>query len=170
MARNVEIKARSGDLDDLRRRVEPLADGPPIELVQRDTFFGCRQGRLKLREFGDDSAELIVYRRPDSLGPKTSVYRVMPVDDPDALRDMLTTADGIVAVVEKRRTLFLIGRTRVHLDRVEGLGDFVELEVVLSPEESPADGERTARELMAVLEIEERDLVEGAYVDLLGFS
>jgi predicted adenylyl cyclase CyaB len=69
--------------------------------------------------------------------------------------------------VRKQRTLFLAGRTRIHLDRVEGLGDFLELEVVLA-EGEPADaGVREARALMHALGVESSQLVEGAYVDLL---
>ena len=61
----------------------------------------------------------------------------------------------------------MIGRTRVHLDRVDGLGQFLELEVVLENQETAASGTAVARELMADLGIEPSQLVEGAYIDLL---
>ena len=86
---------------------------------------------------------------------------------PDSLRNLLTQAFGIRGVVRKNRTLFLVGNTRVHLDEVEGLGSFMELEVVLGPEEGEAEGQAIAVDLMARLGIKESDLVEQAYIDLL---
>jgi adenylate cyclase len=70
--------------------------------------------------------------------------------------------------VRKHRTLYLAGRSRIHLDRVEGLGDFVEIEVVLADEDDVEDGVREAHALMASLGIDPSRLVAGAYVDLLG--
>ena len=67
----------------------------------------------------------------------------------------------------KHRTLYLIGKTRVHLDRVEGLGDFMELEVVLADNESTESGVKVANELLRKLGIPPDHLIEGAYVDLL---
>ncbi|HZT56537.1 MAG TPA: CYTH domain-containing protein, partial [Burkholderiaceae bacterium] len=60
-----------------------------------------------------------------------------------------------------------VGRTRVHLDRVEGLGDFLELEVVLRDDESAADGVAEAHALLRRLRVDAAQLVSGAYVDLL---
>lgn len=167
MSRNIEIKARVGDLVALRKRVEPLADSGPRTLHQEDTFFLCPNGRLKLRRLSQQEGELIAYRRSDAVEPRESDYVISATSEPDRLAETLTRALGIRGVVRKRRTLFLVGQTRVHLDEVEGLGAFLELEVVLRPEQSPSEGERTARELMARLEIEEGDLVGQAYIDLL---
>jgi predicted adenylyl cyclase CyaB len=165
MGRNVEIKARAGDLDEVERLVAQKADEGPIVLHQEDTFFPSAVGRLKLRKFDDTSGELIGYTRPDAEGPKTSQYSLHPTGDPDGLRDLLAATLGVRGVVRKRRVLYLVGRTRVHLDRVEGLGDFVELEVVLEPDATEEDGTREAHDLMAALGI--RELVRGAYIDLL---
>ncbi|MBK7190771.1 MAG: class IV adenylate cyclase [bacterium] len=105
----------------------------------------CDSGRLKLRAFAEGHGELIYYRRADAVGPKESFYTIAPVEDPDALRRALTLALGAVGRVRKRRTLYLVGRTRVHLDRVEGLGEFLELEVVLLDDETAEVGEAEAR-------------------------
>ena len=167
MARNVEIKARVADRDALVRRAAAIATEGPVEIVQHDTFFRCDNGRLKLREFSDGRGELIFYRRADARGPKESFYVRSPTSSPDSLRESLTLAYGICGRVRKRRTLYLAGRTRIHVDRVEGLGDFVELEVVLAANESVDDGMREAYHLIAKLGIDVAALVEGAYVDLL---
>jgi predicted adenylyl cyclase CyaB len=68
----------------------------------------------------------------------------------------------------KRRWLYLAGQARIHLDEVEGLGTFLEVEVELQPGQSPAEGERIARELRRGLDVRDDDLVRGAYLDLLG--
>ena len=79
----------------------------------------------------------------------------------------MSLALGVRGVVRKKRTLYLVGQTRVHLDEVEGLGDFMELEVVLHPGQSDAEGQVIARDLMTRLGVAEKDLLEGAYMDLL---
>jgi adenylate cyclase class IV len=92
MARNVELKARVHDLEPLRTRVMALGAIGPVALMQTDTFFNVPSGRLKLREFGDHTGELIYYVRPDTEGPKISDYLRAPTTDPDALRQLLTQA------------------------------------------------------------------------------
>jgi predicted adenylyl cyclase CyaB len=167
VGRNVEIKARLTQPDGVRRRVEALADGPPELLEQEDTFFACPEGRLKLRRFGDGSAELIFYRRDDVAGPRQSDFLKAPIPEPDALEAALGAALGVLGHVRKRRTLYLVGQTRIHLDQVERLGWFLELEVVLGDDQTVADGEAIAHDLMAALGITEADLVDVAYVDLI---
>lgn len=167
MARNVEIKARAGNVEELTARVARMATSGPEEIVQDDTFFRCPEGRLKLRAFSDGAGQLIFYKRPDTEGPKTSFYSIAPVENADAMRETLALALGQAGRVRKRRTLFLVGRTRVHIDRVEDLGNFLELEVVLEEGEPEADGVREAEELLAALAIPQSALVDRAYVDLL---
>lgn len=167
MPANVEIKARVRDASVMHARATALADGPPVRIVQIDTFFSVAQGRLKLRDFGDGTGELIFYSRPDAAGPKVSRYCITPTADPAGLRRTLAMALDVAGVVGKRRTLYLVGQTRVHFDEVEGLGDFMELEVVLEEGQPAEEGERIARELMVRLRVADSDLVTGAYVDLL---
>ena len=167
MPRNIEIKARLVSIDTVLPAVERLAEHGPDILRQEDTFFPCPNGRLKLRAFSVDHGELIFYRRPDQPGPKQSEYCISPTTAPGALRETLARAYGVSGTVRKVRTLYRIGRTRVHLDEVEGLGSFLELEVVLSAHESTAEGEAVAHALMQQLGIHADDLVHGAYVDLL---
>lgn len=165
--RNIEIKAKIPSVAALRPAVAALADGGPIEIRQDDTFFRCADGRLKLREFSADSGELIFYRRTDARGPKESFYVISPTASPATLRQCLALAAGVIGRVRKRRTLFLVGRTRVHLDAVDDLGEFLELEVVLADGEPIENGTREAHSLMTRLEISPSDLLEGSYLDLL---
>lgn len=167
MPRNIEIKARIDSVAALALKAAAIATQGPIEIAQDDTFFRCESGRLKLRAFSATEGELIFYRRADAHGPKESFYVRTPTSAPDGLRECLSLAHGAVGRVVKHRTLYLVGRTRVHLDRVQGLGDFMELEVVLEDDEPAEVGVREAHALMARLGVEPSQLVEAAYVDLL---
>jgi predicted adenylyl cyclase CyaB len=167
VARNVEIKARIESVESVFPKAAALADKGPIEIIQDDTFFACRNGRLKLRVSSPSEGELIFYRRPDQAGPKESFYLISPTTAPDVLRESLSLAYGQVGRVRKSRILFLVGQTRIHLDRVDSLGDFLELEVVLSDGETVEAGEAIAFDLIAKLGISPHQLIDRAYIDLL---
>ena len=147
--------------------VASLADKGPEHVLQDDTFFSCPNGRLKLRTLRNSHGVLIYYRRADELGPKPSFYVHSETSDPDGLRSVLTDAYGEVGRVRKHRTLFHIGQTRVHLDSVDGLGEFLELEVTVGDGMEPDAAVSEAHRLVAALGIEEAALIKGAYVDLL---
>ncbi|MGF1527893.1 MAG: class IV adenylate cyclase [Candidatus Competibacterales bacterium] len=166
-ARNVEVKAKARDFQHQCATARQLAGRDGEVLLQEDTFFAVPRGRLKLRVFGDGGGELIQYQRPDHLGPKACDYVRTSIAEPLALKEALANALGVTAVVRKRRTVFLVGQTRIHFDQVAGLGEHIELEVVLTAEQTAAQGSAVARELMKQLAIEPVDLIAGAYVDLL---
>jgi len=167
MPTNVEIKAKVADPEALKHRIASLADGPAETLFQEDTFFRVTTGRLKLRLISCGRGELIYYERDDSLGPRPSRYELAKIDEPASLLRVLTLGLGVRAVVRKRRLLYRRGPTRIHLDEVEGLGSFLELEVEMRPGEEKEAGDAIARDLMASLGVEERDLVTVAYIDLI---
>ncbi len=169
MATNIEIKARLKDFDGAQQRAARISDTPVDILRQTDTFFHTPQGRLKLRELPDHS-QLIYYERADVSGPKASNYLITRTQDKTEtqnLKALLSAALGIRGIVKKERYLYLAGNTRIHLDKVEGLGNFLELEVVLEADDAHTAGERTAVDLMQKLGVEARDLVNKAYIDLL---
>lgn len=166
-ARNVEIKARIESVQALLPRAQAVTGAAPQTILQDDTFFACAHGRLKLRDFGAGRGELIHYERPDTAGPKRSDYVRVPTHDPAALREALGRAHGVIGRVRKTRWLLMHGATRIHLDRVDGLGDFVELEVVLRAGQRDADGAAVAGSLLGRLGIEASQCVAGAYLDLL---
>jgi len=167
MPRNIEIKARIENVSLLTPRVAALATEGPLEIAQDDTFFQCANGRLKLRAFSTDAGELIFYKRVNQAGPKESFFIRSPTSSPESLRESLSLAYGQIGRIRKYRTLFQVGRTRVHLDRVEGLGHFLELEVVLVDDELPEQGIREASDLMDQLGVQPEQLIEGAYLDLM---
>ena len=166
MPRNIEIKARIDSVEALLPRAHAVAGGEPERIEQDDSFFNVPQGRLKLRQFADGTAELIHYHRADETEAKASDYVRVPAPDPAALREALTRACGLRGRVQKQRWLLLAGQTRIHLDRVFGLGDFMELEVVLHEGQSDAEGAAIAQALMRDLGLGDAPRLAGAYLDL----
>jgi len=112
------------------------------DLRQTDTYFATPRGRLKLRETAGFQAELIFYERDEHGTDRASDYEVAHSNEPDALRGLLAASLGVLATVRKRRTLLVLDGTRMHLDNVEGLGAFMEIEVPVQ------DGDDPARERM----------------------
>ncbi|CAG0918514.1 unnamed protein product [Notodromas monacha] len=168
--RNVEIKARVNDLEQLLKTAEELAGSPCSEIEQHDTFFFSNEGRLKLRVElvnGIRDAKLIFYDRPDESGAKLSNYSISPVSDPSALKHVLSNSLGIKDELVKMRKVFMVGQTRVHVDHIPNHGHFMELEVVLSDHQNAEDGQAEAERLMEQLNIRKEDLLSGAYVDFL---
>jgi homotetrameric cytidine deaminase len=137
--RNVELKARDPEPEATLAAALALGAADEGTLVQRDTYFAAREGRLKLREEDRRGAQLISYVRADEAEARTSTYLRVDAPDPVGLTRSLAAGLGVTVVVEKQRRLLLLGTTRIHLDDVTGLGRFVELEAV-----APDDSDLTA--------------------------
>ena len=153
MATNVEIKARVRDPERLRQLAEELSDTPAEVMHQRDVFLSTDRGRLKLRTISEIRGYLVYYERADVTGPRPSRYYLSETQDPASLERLLTEALGVRGTVVKVRTLFLVGQTRIHLDKVEGLGHFCELEVVLAEGQTAREGQLIAQDLMHRLDL-----------------
>ena len=167
MPANVEIKAVLPDLTRAAAIAAALGGIGPEIIQQEDIFFRYEAARLKLRILSPDRGELIRYERPDVAGARCSRYLIARTADPHILTEILTQTLGSIGKVKKTRTLYLIGQTRVHLDQVEGLGNFLELEVVLRPEQSEAEGMRIADALLSSFGIGPEQLIGESYFDLL---
>ncbi len=164
--KNIEIKARITDYEKVKRLVEELCPAPPQTEQQEDTFFITPKGRLKLRE-SDDQSALIYYDRKDSLEPSQSDIAISFIENPDILKSVLSKSLGIRGIVKKKRILYKYGQTRIHLDDVKELGKFIELEVVLKSDQTSKDGETIANKLMDKFGIQNTDLIDVAYIDLI---
>ena len=164
--RNIELKARIADVGTACKQAEAIAaDRLGIE-QQVDTYFHCRNGRLKLREIDGHAAQLIGYARPDTQGPKPSDYRIVSVSNAARLKEVLTAALGVRAGVEKRRAIFLWHNVRIHLDEVAGQGAFLEFEAVLQPPLDDAAGHAQLEQLAKHFGIATADLVCGSYAEM----
>jgi len=164
--RNIELKARLHDLPAARRVAETLATQRLGIQEQIDTYFRCANGRLKLRQISGQTAQLVWYVRPSDPRPKASDYHLVPAPHPETLIAALRAAMGIVNVVCKRREIYLWHNVRIHLDDVEGLGQFLEFEAVLSAEVDENTGRGQLQELMAQFDIRPEDLLAGSYIDM----
>lgn len=167
---SVEIKARCKDLGRVRKiLVEAGAVSPGID-PQVDTYFTVPHGRLKVREGAIENA-LIGYHRPDDRGPKTSAIGLMELTPGGAkeITRVLEAALGVKKRVVKRREIFFVENVKFHLDEVEGLGRFVEIEALSTGGvESREALERQARSWIERLALDPDDFVTGSYSDLLG--
>jgi adenylate cyclase class IV len=162
----VELKASDPDSDRTLGAALGFGAVEAGEIWQRDTYFAVPRGRLKLREQRPGGAELIQYERADEARERESRYRVVPVEDPEALRGALAGALGVDVTVTKRRRLVLWRTVRIHLDEVEGLGTFVELEAVAPPESDLAHEHALIARLRDVLRITDDRVLESGYADL----
>lgn len=166
MAENVEVKARISNWKRQCGLAERLSGNPPEIVHQRDIFYDTKAGRLKLRFLSPHRGELILYHRPDETGPKRSDYTIHHTGDPSVLHSILESSMGAIGTIAKRRLVYHAGQTRIHLDEVEGLGRFIELEVVLREGRDEKEGAGIARDFMKRLEIRDEDLIDKAYIDL----
>ena len=172
MPQNIEIKARLPNqelFDSIKSHLIEKTQTPGKPIQQKDTFFKSPDGRLKLREELIDSpiSYLIYYKRTDQPGPKQCDFVRTAVPDPEAMKTILTNTLGRRGEVCKERILFMVGQTRVHLDKVEGLGIYMELEVLMETGQSKEEVISIAESLMAELKIEQSWLESEAYIDIL---
>jgi predicted adenylyl cyclase CyaB len=172
MALNVELKARDPDPD--RSLEASLALGAEDHgwLHQLDTYFVVTHGRLKLREHPeghrqDGTAELIYYERSDQAIERESNYRLVPSADPNGLKQALAAALGVKVAVRKTRRLLLWRGVRIHLDQVDGLGNFIELEAVAEADSDLSREYEKIAELRHALAITDQRILATGYSDEL---
>ena len=164
--KNLEFKANCDSLDVLRQRLANLQAEHRHTMKQLDTYFNVPQGRLKLREINTHDAELIYYERSDLAESRYSNYQICDIPEPIAFKQIATMAWGVKGVVEKTRELWMFGDTRIHLDEVKNLGQFVELETVIRNQtEAAAQAEHQL--VKDALGIQEEDLISVSYSDLI---
>ncbi|MBS0207314.1 MAG: class IV adenylate cyclase [Planctomycetes bacterium] len=166
MARNIELKARLTDLASALVTAQRLATADLGVERQTDTYFPCRQGRLKLREIEGRPAQLVWYVRPDTVAAKASDYSLVPIAEPASLKAALSAALGVEATVVKERRIFLWRNVRIHLDQVAGLGEFLEFEAVLDADLDDRHSQEQLAWLSEQFQLRHEQLLAGSYREL----
>jgi len=164
---NIELKIRidgAGKIERLLRSIGAVRQGI---LNQVDVYYHSKSGRLKMRIQNDKEYQLVHYFRPDTLTHKMSEYQVVYLKKPEgsAINKIFLDVLGRKVVVKKKRTLWMYGNTRIHLDKVEGLGEFLELESMVKKGISAARKEYDY--LMKVLNLNSYPKEKKSYSDLL---
>lgn len=167
---NVEIKARCNTHYRIRNALkECLADYKGID-HQTDTYFNVGHGRLKLRE-GNIENYLVYYERENQEGPKKSKVILYKNEPGSELKNILTTSLGVLTVVEKSREIYFVENVKIHLDYVNNLGTFVEIEAIEAIDDNGPMGieklEYQCREFMNLFGIKDENLIKDSYSDLL---
>ncbi len=162
--RNIELKARLRDREGALKTCTSLGASASGDIHQTDTYFNVPQGRLKLREANPGRTELVQYFRDDVAGARGCDYQLCLVDA--NIKPLLTDALGVLVVVEKVRTLYLWQNVRIHVDRVEALGDFLEFEAVLDETHDDQDGHQKLAMLTQTFGLAPEDLCPQSYLDL----
>jgi predicted adenylyl cyclase CyaB len=164
---NVEIKARCQDLNSIRRRLHDQKITLEKNVRQVDTYFHCTTGKLKLRET-PEKCELIHYQREQIQGPKKSTVTFYYPDDPVALKNILTFANKILVVVEKQREIYWSGNVKIHLDQVQGLGTFLEIEAIdFAGQFGIEQLYPQCQYFLDLFQVKAAELITGSYSDLL---
>lgn len=165
---NVEIKAKCFHPKDVEAfLLNANAYFKGID-YQKDTYFNVANGRLKLRQ-GNIENNLIYYERSNTAEPKPSYFQLYPVNESNVLLDMLSHAVGKKVVVEKKRKIYFIDNVKFHIDEVEGLGYFVEIEAsnLMHPTKTEAELNEQCNYYMNALKINREDLIHVSYSDML---
>ena len=163
--RNIELKARLRDRAHALEVCGSLGATAQGDIHQIDTYFNVPKGRLKLREATPGRTELVAYERSDTPGARGCDYHLAPADP--TVKPLLGAALGIRIAVEKRRTLYLWHNVRIHLDQVNGLGDFIEFEAVLDETHDDADGQEKLAQLCEAFGLTDTDHQSLSYLELL---
>lgn len=166
MAKNLEFKVRYDSIDNLLPKLQELEATHKDIIHQVDTYFNNPNGRLKLRETEtSDDGWLIYYERPNNKQSRYSIYELCRIPEPTQLKEVLTISLGIKTIVKKKRSFWLYNNTRIHLDTVEGLGEFVELETVFQGQ-SDTDATKEHQHVKTMLELNLADPIAVSYSEL----
>lgn len=160
---NIEIKSHYPDLAQAHAIATQIGARYLGQDHQIDTYFKVPTGRFKLRESSMSGAILVPYIRDDLSGPKKSSYTLLKASDPALAKELLSQILGVETVVEKKRDIYLVENVRVHLDQVQGLGQFLEFEAVYSEQDDEAHEYEKVRTLIKTFQIPETNLLQGSY-------
>lgn len=164
---NVEIKAHCRDLNFIRHILYDKDIRPDKKVRQIDTYFCTSNGKLKLRET-PEKAELIHYQREQIRGPKKSTVNFYHPTDPTALKEILTLSNKILVIVEKQREIYWSENVKIHLDQVQNLGTFIEIEAIdFDGKFGEAQLYKQCHYFLELFQVKQDELITESYSDML---
>ncbi|MBM3242946.1 class IV adenylate cyclase [Candidatus Poribacteria bacterium] len=164
--KNLELKSKCVNLEKLCLLMFELGAEYQKTMHQIDTYFNAPKGRLKLREIDGEIAQFVYYERADESAPRYSNYSIVEITDASGFKQMMMNALGVKAIVDKVRELWMYGNTRIHVDDVNGLGHFVELETVIT-NQTNTEAQAEHHLVKRALEIDAAEIVPVSYSDLI---
>ncbi len=129
---NIEFKAELRDIDLARTLLRKIHATQIGTLEQTDTYYRLTDGRLKKRETKGLPTEVIFYHRENQA--KARVSRFTIYSESQARQHFGAEELPVWVRVVKVREVFMHSGVRIHLDRVEGLGTFIEFEALVTPQ------------------------------------
>ncbi|GAB4131132.1 MAG: class IV adenylate cyclase [Ignavibacteriales bacterium] len=163
MAKNLEIKLKIVDHEQMIEKAKFIGADFIKELNQKDIYYKYENGLLKLRIQNGDS-ELIKYNRDEKSAERWSEYYVLKICDENP-ESFFSKLFHVEVIVEKLRRLFIYKNTRIHVDTVKNLGDFLELETVSQGNE--IESKLEFDEVVAKLGLDVKSQIRNSYRDLL---
>ena len=164
---NLELKAHCHDISLACCLAEKKGGVRQWSRLQIDTYFKVDHGKLKIRQVGNRHAELIAYNRPSTAAAKISHYDIYEIADPEHFKNLLSLALEQTVVVKKQRDLYLWKNVRIHIDKVENLGNFFEFEAVIDSENNKIASQERIDELILHFGIQQNDMINVGYYELL---
>lgn len=164
--KNLELKSKYVNIEKLRQLMFELGAEYKKTMHQIDTYFVVPKGRLKLREIDGEESQLVYYERADESTSRYSNYSIVEITDVLGFKQMMTNALGVKAIVDKVRELWMYGNTRIHIDDVNSLGHFVELETVIT-NQTDTEAQAEHHFVKHALKIDDTQIVPVSYSDLI---
>lgn len=165
--KNIELKIFVDDFNEIKKLLKRIRARHIGEMFQKDTYYKCEAGRMKIRSIDNKKFELIFYKRPNKANGKISNYEIFNIkpNQVDCIRSLMEKCFKKQVVVEKKRDLWIYKKTRVHLDRVAKLGNFLELETVAG--KSLKNAKTEFKKLFDLLNLKKYKKYTHSYSDLL---
>lgn len=163
MPRNLELKIKIDSLKNIKQKLKENRVALKEILIQKDIYYRIDKGLLKLRTENGKSS-LIYYLRNESASKRWSDFEYIKFTSDNSEKFFNSFLEKEV-IVSKVRELYIYNNTRIHLDKVKGLGNFLELETIVVS--GLKDAEKRFNNMIAILELGSKKQIRASYRDLL---
>lgn len=163
MPKNIELKTKLENFDRIKLILKQRGIELSEILIQTDIYYDFSNFLLKLRK-SNEEYQLIKYNRDEYGKERISDYEILKIRGEDPI-SFFNSIFKISTIVKKKRELYLYKNTRIHLDEVETLGKFLEIETVVKSSDEEAQTE--FQQVVNLLELDLSKQLKVSYRDLL---